>query len=831
VIESALDTKANHFKDLPMSIFSKTAPAYLKLGVSVIPLQANSKVPVPTGWTDYADHPIPANIQKEWLHLPANHNIGLVLGKQSGVSVLDIDIEDDLMVSRIVKLLPQSPWHRRGRKGLVLAFKHTPDRDYTFRLKDKQGKTLIEFLSSGTQVVLPPSIHPDTMQPYVANADLVQLLKADALPTLPDNLEELIHDILTSCGLEVKTGKGVGALTEFVPAGDRDNRMTQRAGALAIDVVRGFMTLKRAINTMHAFNDGFTEQVAGDSMDMHKHVRNMIGFIRNDLRARNCAMPIGWDEGLTEEERTNLNLVLPTEVSYEVLETSASIDIDNSGNDKLGAMREILQKMANIRQVDNLKEGMLLEKMVKKFKGEIKLRDVKKELAELKERSLAFEVSEEGNLLELNTHTQVAIAAIEYQNNLGELRSQDGIMYRWTNSHWEEVNETMMQEWVSTRYVNCPVLKRASDIQGIWKMMLLQTYGRSLRTDNRPFINVANGVVLYDGTLIDFDKEFGATYVLPYRYTRDAECPIFLDFLHQSWHRDPDYQDKLKALQEAICATLLGYATKFQRAFLLIGKANSGKSVLLEVIANMFPTSARSSVSFNKLQDGSLFVSIDKKLINVVGELSEKQKIKGDLFKSLIDGSETVARRLYSPAFNMRPIAAHWAASNHLPKTDDSSAGFTRRWLMFKFNHVVAKEDVDINLASKIICNEKEGIFRWALEALPRLTQGKGNYTLCASHLSAVNALTYNVNPVLFFLEKSDTLKKGPEEKITEEELWYSFRMFFMRNIGGRNHHDMCSFRSMLEEVMDDQKIVKIHKMDDVRTWYSGVSLASGIPC
>ena len=112
------------------------APLYFAKGMSVIPLKEKSKIPVMNAWSDFSDHPVPEEIQKQWLQLPANHNIGLVLGKQSNVGVLDIDYADDRLIERILSILPPGfdTWKRVGKKGMVLAFKFNPKVPRAFKL-------------------------------------------------------------------------------------------------------------------------------------------------------------------------------------------------------------------------------------------------------------------------------------------------------------------------------------------------------------------------------------------------------------------------------------------------------------------------------------------------------------------------------------------------------------------------------------------------------------------------------------------------------------------------------------------------------------------------
>ena len=219
-----------------MSIFSQHAPYYHAKGMSVIPLREKSKRPLTDAWSDFSEYLVPDDVHRTWLSLPAEHNIGLVLGKQSGIGALDIDYADDDLIEAMLKLLPQGydKWTRIGAKGMVFAFRFNPKVPRAFKIIDKQKGTLVEYLCTGQQIVLPPSIHPDTKRAYTANSNLWEVI--DDLPMIPDDLEERIRDICALKGYDISS-KGVGSLVEHIPAGFRDSSITQKNGLLANQVV------------------------------------------------------------------------------------------------------------------------------------------------------------------------------------------------------------------------------------------------------------------------------------------------------------------------------------------------------------------------------------------------------------------------------------------------------------------------------------------------------------------------------------------------------------------------------------------------------------------
>lgn len=885
-----------------MSIFSQYAPYYHAKGMSVIPLREKSKRPLTDAWSDFSEYLVPDDVHRTWLSLPAEHNIGLVLGKQSGIGALDIDYADDDLIEAMLKLLPQGydKWTRIGAKGMVFAFRFNPKVPRAFKIIDKQKGTLVEYLCTGQQIVLPPSIHPDTKRAYTANSNLWEVI--DDLPMIPDDLEERIRDICALKGYDISS-KGVGSLVEHIPAGFRDSSITQKNGLLAHQVVEGKITVRQAIDHLHAINESFTEQVEGDPMDMDKHVRNLIKFIQGSLNKRKIALPSGWDEGLKAEEIAMLGLgEVNEEWSYERILNYYNVEADNTNDDKaLDLVDDVLLRVAQIKKQDRVRETFILSKIVEKSNLPIKVADLKAKANQMRDEvksSTAIGGDENGNgatEISLNTHTEVALAAKDLLESLHPVSVDSGVLYKFMGSHWVAYDTVGLKQFIAMNFSQLDIMKRNSDIDGVYKQLLILC-DQGLVINSDAYVNVANGMVVENPAaklaqdahsmekeiqriresvlqhpnvtmgmwsteqiveaqdnavkqfkssvgsplgFIQHHRNYGATYVLPYRYVSESagKMPLFDKFLHDSWGHNGDYQERRDALQEALYVSFMGRATKYQRAFLLYGLAQSGKSVLLEIIGSLFPEEAKASVSFDKMSENRLVVSLFRKNINIVGELSERKYIEGDIFKSTIDGSPRAVYPLYREAFTMRPTAAHWAASNHLPKTHDTSEGFTRRWLFFHFDQQVSAENIDVDLAKKIITQEREAIFAWALEAGSRLVNSRG-FTLPKSHKKLMATLAFQTNPALFFLMKDPSLeiKQFMGEKVqkesfecTELDLHLQFRQFMRLGIGSRRSVEMQEFRHMLEEIIKSRGIERFSKEGDINQWYRGIRVKKSL--
>jgi len=114
------------------------------------------------------------------------NNIGLITGERSGVICIDIDTKSEDEKKYLYSLLPPLFSGKVGNQE--------KGRNYFFQFNGEKGEkikvgndTKVELLSTGNQTVLPPSIHPDTKQPYLWLGKPLYEIDRDELPLLPSD--------------------------------------------------------------------------------------------------------------------------------------------------------------------------------------------------------------------------------------------------------------------------------------------------------------------------------------------------------------------------------------------------------------------------------------------------------------------------------------------------------------------------------------------------------------------------------------------------------------------------------------------------------------------
>lgn len=802
-------------------IFLLTAPAYYAKGMSVIPLHVREKKPIPNDWSRYHDQPVEENVRNGWLYGNAKSNIGLVLGAQSGVTMIDIDTDDEKIFKAIMGCLPPSPWARRGKKGIMLAFKFNGLK--TFRVKNMSGETMVECLSSRTQCVLPPSIHPETQLPYTANCELVDVM--DQLCTLPENIEEILRDAIKLAGVEL-SHSGWSRVTDYVSAGSRDSTLTEMAGLFAYAVVRGERTLKEAIGMLQAYYHEYVEQVAGDQIDVEKHIQNLIKFLHRDVLDKGRVLPKGWDAGYTPEELQKMGVTLgveQTEWAFDEIRNYLKVNFEThpvEGRERSDAVETVLSRIAKSQMLSKIDEDRLLQYIVDVSGLGVKTGTLKARLKELR-----------AGKVQGNDHSEIAQAVLNDLSQYNLIRFHGGKLMKWVGSHWAEMDTNYIKNLISRTYGHLQACKKSSDINGILQV-LYYTAEQGIMKREVKGINFANGFLTQELKLVPHDPDFGMTYTMPFRYMEQeaGRFPLFGAFLEDCWGKDKDYHQKMEALQEAMAVTLFGLGSSFQRAILLHGAPHSGKTQMLKIVEMLVPKEARSSIPPNEWNDKYLPAEMHGKILNVCGELSDKKKIDGQSFKDIIDGAERSGQKKYGAIFSFRPTVTHWFASNHIPRTEDTSMGFIRRWLMLTFHYPVDPAKKKKDLGDLIAAEEREAIVAWAAQAMPRLLK-VNDYTQPESHKMLVNEFANMNNSVRYYLRESGKVvfNAGDQVFASEFSLYQSY-WAFCAGAGGIKAVAQQRFRAIMREMQGEMNFkleVAQSRFGGTEAVYRGISLAA----
>jgi putative DNA primase/helicase len=764
-----------------MGIFAETAPRYWAAGLPVIPLMVGEKRPAINAWQTFADVFPSEEERAAWLGHYGENNIGLPLGPSAGLVAIDIDVLEPEIQAIIERFLPPTPWVRVGKKGSVRVYRYNGHR--TARIRKSDGSMIVEILSKGSQIAIPPSIHPDTGRPYTANSDLVDVLSM--VPDLSRDIEDKLRSALEGAGVRLSS-RGAATVTKWVPSGARDNAMVAHAGLLSRGILKGERTLMEALAEIAEWCRSFVESVAGDDIDPQKAQLKVVEFLLRDVKGGR-PLPPGWDHGLDDENKARMGLDIDESEelwNYERIKTwlHAKYELHGVGStERMAAMEYALQRMGQNKVMSPLEEEALLRYMSDASGRQLPVSVLKTQLKALRSEGIKG-----------NDHTEIAKSLIEHMSQTGAVKFVNSSFWQWKGSHWEQLPEERLMRAVAQEFGDLPAAKRNSDHRGIVHVTS-HLLGENVNPDlglaeiKARGINFANGFLTDEFELLPHDPAFGMTYVLPYRYLPEmaGRSPMFHQLLHDVWGQDPDFEDKIQCLREAMAATLFQVAPRFGRAICLLGIAHSGKTTIMEIASGLMPAHAKCAVSPTVWGDKFEPVAMVGKLLNLCGELSENKFIDGEQFKQIVEGGHISVQYKGKDLFNYSPQCAHWFASNHMPRSKDSSAGFVRRWLVLEFSRPIPMDKKIERYHEYILAEEIEAIAAWAVEGLKSLKRNH-EYTLPTSTLAVLDDMATANNSVLTFLKQCTRVVKKQGSKVREYDLYMEYRTFCVGTLGAQ---------------------------------------------
>lgn len=256
------------------SPFRKNAADYWANGISAIPIEPGTKQPARgiKNWSGYCDNLPKSETRSDWLHSYNKYGIGVCLG----ISVAPefrlgaVDVDDDSLVDVVKAILGHCPCAKRGKKGITY-FVRVPktNRVKSCKITNHTKSGLIDILIGGRLTVLPPTIHPETLEPYVWIGSPLLGTNIEGLPIFDDQKFALLKMVIGSEESSiVATGQstheaGIRLTAKLVRHGADDDTITSVFRALLPADYKGnsLDELQEWINS--AREKGFAEPPAG----------------------------------------------------------------------------------------------------------------------------------------------------------------------------------------------------------------------------------------------------------------------------------------------------------------------------------------------------------------------------------------------------------------------------------------------------------------------------------------------------------------------------------------------------------------------------------------
>lgn len=303
--------------------------------------------------------------------------------------------------------------------------------------------------------------------------------------------------------------------------------------------------------------------------------------------------------------------------------------------------------------------------------------------------------------------------------------------------------------------------------------------------ENANLINCENCVIKLDKEgNIDIKKHRKKYMFLGYIKASYDDISIkdttFKQFLKTITQEDKEVE---KLIQEVMGYCFSNYRNA-KKAFILYGKSNSGKSVLLNILTSICGEENVSNIELQDLSKKEYTAELFGKSINVCSELQDRDIKDTGIFKALVSETDKVtAKPLYKQPFSFYNKAKLIFATNNLPsinfKVNIDNTAFFNRLVVVPFLYSVPENQQDKNLYRRLL-EEKDIIFSWAIKGLVRYIENGFSFSYCKQSQDLINQYIKSNNIVESFIE--ECCEKNYEYYNFKYNLDYEFKEFCLEN-------------------------------------------------
>lgn len=302
-----------------------------------------------------------------------------------------------------------------------------------------------------------------------------------------------------------------------------------------------------------------------------------------------------------------------------------------------------------------------------------------------------------------------------------------------------------------------------------------------------------------------FDFAFGDLYHQAESHALSNKSRLWDQYLMRSFDGDSQADLKIEAIEGFIGLCLMGMGTRFQKAFVLLGKGGSGKSVLIDIVTTMFKEHQQCSLNPQSMGNDQKAQMLSTALINIVDDMENGNiNLTGNL-KSIITGGKITVRKLYSDPESIKPVAGHIFAANKMPFPKDRSSGFYRRWCIVSMNNVIPRDERIPDYHEHILEEDKHYIIYRCLSAARRILH-QGQLPMLQDSEDMVKSWKMESDSVGLWAEETIEIIHGPDSKESTSQDWmlssYAFKSY--DEWCDSNNHRACSsteFKRRMKEM------------------------------
>ncbi|AKJ39768.1 phage/plasmid primase, P4 family [Methanosarcina barkeri] len=295
---------------------------------------------------------------------------------------------------------------------------------------------------------------------------------------------------------------------------------------------------------------------------------------------------------------------------------------------------------------------------------------------------------------------------------------------------------------------------------------------KEINSDQDRYINFANGLFdLKDWVLTNHDPKIRSIAQLPVKYDPTATCPSI-----DKYFADCELSDESIKTLEEFTGYSLTTETKLQKATMLYGNGSNGKSVFINLLKTILGKDYVSSESLQSLENDKYRVAnLYGKRLNAFPDLKDTPLQTNETFNILTGNDlELTGERKYQHSFSFKPMCKLLFSANKPPIAYGDNYAYHRRWILIEFPKTFEKDEIDETILEKLTTDtEMSGFVSRMLEGLKRLNQ---NHKFTYDHdVDDVGKQYRRLSDNVTVFEEECIRDCTEDETPTEKKLVYKF--------------------------------------------------------
>jgi len=261
--------------------------------------------------------------------------------------------------------------------------------------------------------------------------------------------------------------------------------------------------------------------------------------------------------------------------------------------------------------------------------------------------------------------------------------------------------EPQIKREIRSLYVGTPI----GETKEIIDLIKSATYTKREVFNDTQYLNLKNCIIdLHTLKSYQHTPTYLSRKQLKANYNQYAQCPRFIKFLTEVL----DDGDDIKSLIQMMASSLIPHV-KTEKAYVLLGDHDNGKSTIIKVLKMMFGH-LMGAVSLQDIVSNQFAAAqLDDRMVNGFADLPRFTVKDMGKFKALISQDDMMVHHKFGKMFTTHFKIKMFFSANNLPEIkDDNDATYKRFWAL-NFGPSIPLSQQDKNLLDKFK-DELDGI-------------------------------------------------------------------------------------------------------------------------